>query len=117
MKKTIYIVVSIIILIILFIIKPIRTDSIMQNIAEEDLENILFEQFGSLDSERIINNLKGPLVFSHKEYTEFIWYQKLNEKDSAKIFINVYKYPKTFSLRDDFFWNKITMNNNWSQVK
>ena len=107
----------IIIIISLFIIKPIRTDSIMQNIAKEDLENILFEQFGNSDSERIVNNLKGPLVFSNKEYTEFIWYQKLNDKDTAKIFINVYKYPKTFSLRDDFFWNKTTMNNNWSQVK
>jgi hypothetical protein len=117
MKKAIYIMAFIIIIISLFIIKPIRTDSIMQNIAKEDLENILFEQFGNSDSERIVNNLKGPLVFSNKEYTEFIWYQKLNDKDTAKIFINVYKYPKTFSLRDDFFWNKTTMNNNWSQVK
>ena len=117
MKKIIYIVASIIVLIILFIVKPIRTNSIMQNIAKEDLENILLKQFGNSDSERIINNLKGPLVSSNKEYTEFIWYQKLNDKDTAKIFINVYKYPKTFSLRDDFFWNKTTMNNNWSLVK
>ena len=117
MKKAIYISVSIIILISLFIIKPIRTNSIMLNIAKEDLENILFEQFGNSDSERIVNNLKGPLVSKNKEYTEFIWYQKLNKEDTAKIFINVYKYPKRFSLRDDFFWNKTTMNNNWSQVK
>lgn len=112
-----YIIISIIILISLIILKPIRTKSIMQNIAKEDLENILFEQFGSSDSERILNNLKGPLITCKKGYTEFIWYHKLNKKDTAKIFINVYKYPKSFSLRDDFFWNKTTMNNNWTQIK
>ncbi|HEU4496919.1 MAG TPA: hypothetical protein VFR70_07700 [Flavobacterium sp.] len=117
MKKIIYTGVVIVILTGILIIKPVRTDSIMQNIAKEDLENILFEQFGSSDSERILNNLRGPLISKNNLYTEFIWYQKLNENDTAKIFINVYRYPITFSLRDDFFWNKITMNSNWSQLK
>lgn len=117
MKKIIFTISFLIFLMILLIVKPIRTNSVMQSIAKEDLENILFEQFGKSDYEKIMNNLKGPIVFINKDYTEFVWYQVLNKKDTAKIFINIYKYPKTVSLRDDFFWNKTTMNNNWSQIK
>lgn len=85
--------------------------------AKEHLEYCLFEQFGGLNSERIVNDLEGPLISPNEGYIEFVWYKKINETDTAKIFITVYKYPKTFSLRDDFFWNKATMNKNWNQIR
>lgn len=78
----------------------------MNSIAHYELEDYL-----SVDSVR--SQLLGPIIQDHEKYVEYKWYKELEWGDTAAIFIDVYKYPSTFSWRDDFFWPRLTMNYQW----
>jgi hypothetical protein len=117
MKKKIWLIIIIAVVLLLTIIKPIRTNGTMKNIAATQLEDVIFEQFGQSNSQKLLNSLEGPIVKKDKEFNEFIWYKKVSVKDTAKIYIRVFKYPTSFSWRDNYFWNQTTMNYNWQKIK
>jgi hypothetical protein len=111
MKKRIGIILTIVLIIILLyiIVKPIRTTGVLKNIAQREFQNI--PMYDSLRKQ-----LKGPIIIEKNKYNEFMWYRVLDWGDTAAIYIDVYKYPTSFSWRDDYFWPRITMNYQWGYL-
>jgi hypothetical protein len=111
MKKRIGIILTIVVIIILlyFIVKPIRTTGVLSNIAQREFQNIAM--YDSLRKQLI-----GPIILKKNTYNEFMWYRVLDWGDTAAIYIDVYKYPTSFSWRDDYFWPRITMNYQWGYL-
>lgn len=109
-KRTVILLTNVLIIILLcFIVKPIRTTSVLSNIAQREFQNI--PVYDSLRKQ-----LKGPIILKKNKYYEFMWYRVLDWGDTAAIFIDVYKYPTSFSWRDDYFWPRITMNYQWAYL-
>ncbi|MBU1369580.1 MAG: hypothetical protein KJ578_03815 [Bacteroidetes bacterium] len=111
MNKRIGIILTVVVIIILLysIVKPIRTPCVISNIAQREFQNIPM-----YDSVR--KQLKGPIILKKNKYSEFMWYRVLDWGDTAAIYIDVYKYPTSFSWRDDYFWPRITMNYQWGYL-
>lgn len=111
MKKIISIVILIILIVAIIYIKPIRTVKIMEEIAKDELR----EPPLGLFTEAYYNaykgqELDGPLIIDKGRHIEFQWYKVLKWGDTASVYANVYKYPNSFSWRDNFFWTNIGMN-------
>lgn len=70
-----------------------------------------FEDIPMYDSLRM--QLSGPKVSDRGKYLEFEWYKILEWGDTAALHIAIYKWPCSFSWRDDFYWPRITMNYQW----
>lgn len=92
-----------------FFVRPIRTAGVLSNIAYREFQNI--PMYDSLRKQ-----LKGPIILKENKYNEFMWYRVLDWGDTAAIYIDVYKYPTSFSWRDDYFWPRITMNYQWGYL-
>lgn len=110
MKKAYIIILGIILIISYLIIKPIRTTSTMEDIARDELENTLFEQFGKTNYQKVLKKLKGPIILEKEfnGYVEFIWETTAINGEKACIYIDVYKNPFSFS--------RVTMDANWQYV-
>jgi hypothetical protein len=107
MKKIIWkILIGLVAIILFVLIRPIRTKSVMKSIAKNVFENI--QIYDSLRKQLI-----GPVISDKGNYVEFEWYKLLEWGDTSAIYIDVYKKPTSFSWKDDFFWQKITMNYQW----
>ena len=107
MKKVIWIILIGLIVIILFVLtRPIRTISVMKNIAVSEFEHI--QMYDSLRKK-----LTGPVFNDKGNHVEFKWYKVLEWGDTSAIYIDIYKKPTSFSWRDDFFFPNITMNYQW----
>ena len=78
----------------------------MKSIAENELDDIQM-------SDSLKKQLSGPLVSDKGIYVEYKWYKNLEWGDTAAVYIDVYKQPSSFSLRDNFFWPRTTMNYQW----
>jgi hypothetical protein len=117
MKKLILYLSIGIIVILIIVVKPIRTETMMRHIAESQLDDAMFAQFSVNSYERVMNDLSGPMINKKSDYYEYIWYKKITPNDTAKIFIKVYRYPKSWSWRDNFYWTRTTMNYEWLEIK
>lgn len=111
MKIRIGIILTIVVIIILIclIIKPIRTTGVLSDIAQREFQNI--PMYDTLRKQ-----LKGPIILNKNKFNEFMWYSVLDWGDTAAIYIDVYKYPASFSWRDNYFWPRITMNYQWGYL-
>ena len=104
-------------LIVLFVVmKSIRTNNTLKNIASDELRNALNEEFGQTQSDSILNQLTGPLILEQENYVEFKWFKVLEWGDTASIYIDVYRRPSSFSWRDNYFWPRVTMNYQWGYL-
>jgi hypothetical protein len=108
MKKKLWeILIALIIIFLIVVIKPIRTKSVMNSIAEDVFEDILI-----YDSLR--KQLESPVISDKGKYLDFKWYKVLKWGDTSIVHIEVYKWPSSFSWRDHFYWPRTTMNYQWN---
>lgn len=115
MKKVIWIVVVVFILVIFLVVKPIRTKNVIRNIAGDALQEALIVEFME-NHDSIFHLLKGPMVLEKNTHYKYKWFYNLEWGDTAAIFIDVFKYPTSFSWRDRFFWPRVTMNYQWGYL-
>ncbi|MDO8897046.1 MAG: hypothetical protein Q7V19_05305, partial [Bacteroidales bacterium] len=99
----------IILTVLYFFVKPVRTKKVLLNIAQNEFASILM-----YDSIR--NQLNGPASLDRDDFVEFKWYKVLEWDDTAAIYIDVFKHPTSLSWRDNFFWPRVTMNYQWSYL-
>lgn len=93
MRKNLHWIIISTISVILFIliVKPIRTNSVMENIAKQMLTEEGPLQLFSENGEPIYEGIGGPKVTDRNEITEYTWYKVLEWGDTAKISAFVYK--------------------------
>lgn len=116
MKKIFWISILLLLIVLLVVLKPIRTDNTLNNIASCELRNALNEEFGQIQSDSILKQLTGPLILKQENYVEFKWFKVLEWGDTASICIDVYRRPSSFSWRDNYFWPRVTMNHQWGYL-
>jgi hypothetical protein len=75
----------------MLIVKPIRTNRVMENIAKEMLMEQGPLQLFSDNNEPIYEGIEGPIVIDWKERIEYSWYKVLEWGDTASISAFVYK--------------------------
>jgi hypothetical protein len=98
-KKIIWIFIfTIFTILLVLILKPIRTTRIMENIAKEMLIEEGPLKLFSDNGEPIYEEIKGPIVTDRQERVEYTWYKVLQWGDTASISAFVYKnFMKEFS--------------------
>lgn len=113
MKRITWILV-ILALFILFLIRPIRTIGVMEDIARDELVTEVSDRFGDTHYEAVLEQFKGPEIIENKQegYVEFKWYTKVANGDTAYIYIDVFKSP----LAKYFITPRVTMNHQWQMV-
>ncbi|MDX9947000.1 MAG: hypothetical protein RBS38_06500 [Bacteroidales bacterium] len=116
MKKIFWIAIMLLLILFFVVVKPIRTNNTLKNIASDELRNALYEEFGQPHSDSILNQLTGPLILEQENYVEFKWFKVLEWGDTASIYIDVYRSPSSFSWRDNYFWQRVTMNHQWGYL-
>lgn len=116
-KNVLIICMGLFVVITVLVLKPIRTDSVLLDIATKELQETLFLQFGKERYLSIESKLTGPLVKYDADGNRVMyeWYYLSKQGDSAFVYITVYRHPESFSWRDGFYWNRVTMNSNWGQ--
>lgn len=110
MKKRILLLV-IVIALVAYVLWP-RSVSRMASIARDELEMNV--------PKSLLEHLEGPLITETANYSEFMWFKKLEWGESSKIFIKVYKSFNSCNRHDSWWRNffcylepRVTMNHQW----
>ena len=82
---------TILIMLFMLIVKPIRTKRVMENIAKEMLMEQGPLQLFSDNNEPIYEGIEGPIIIDREERVEYTWYKVLEWGDTASISSFVYK--------------------------
>ena len=103
MKKIFWIAIMLLLIVLFVVMKSIRTNNTLKNIASDELRNALNEEFGQTQSDSILNQLTGPLILEQENYVEFKWFKVLERIAIPPIYMEPYSMPTPLSSPDNSF--------------